>query len=86
MSINIHVWFKLASRQAAGNWFGGTVYKSGSTHSTAHTSSLAMRGWSVGDTSADQRPHEGYTNWNAGYYSHIIHASGPEAAIGMSGS
>lgn len=23
-------------------------------------------------------PHEGYTNWNPGYYSHIIHAVGPE--------
>ncbi len=65
--------------QAAGNWFSGTVYKNGSAYNGARVVfSYAVDGPWVTDPQISG-PHEGYTNWNAGYYSHIIHASGPEA-------
>lgn len=65
--------------QAAGNWFEGTVYKGGAPFNGARVvfSYTPDGPWSANPQISG--PHEGYTNWNAGYYSHIINASGPKA-------
>ena len=66
-------------RQPAGNWFDGTVYKNGQPLNGASVVfSYAPDGpWASQPQISG--PHDGYPGWNAGYYSHIIHASGPEA-------
>jgi hypothetical protein len=66
-------------RQPAGNWFDGTVYDGGQpVNGQRVVFSYAPDGpWSSEPQISG--PHEGYPGWNAGYYSHIIHASGPEA-------
>lgn len=67
------------NRQPAGNWFDGTVYKGGQPFNGALVVfSYAPDGpWATPPQISG--PHEGYTNWNAGYYSHIIKASDPQA-------
>jgi len=67
------------NRQPAGNWFEGTVYKGGQPFNGARVVfSYAPDGpWATPPQISG--PHEGYTNWNAGYYSHIIKASDPQA-------
>ena len=66
-------------RQPAGNWFDGTVYKNGQPLNGARVVfSYAPDGPWASDPQISG-PHDGYPGWNAGYYSHIIHASGPEA-------
>jgi uncharacterized protein YraI len=66
-------------RQPAGNWFDGTVYRGGQPHNGALVVfSYAPDGPHVTNPQTSG-PHDGYPGWNAGYYSHIIHASGPEA-------
>lgn len=66
-------------RQPAGNWFDGTVYRGGQpVNGVRVVFSYAPDGpWASSPQISG--PHEGYPGWNAGYYSHIIHASGPEA-------
>ena len=65
--------------QAGGNWFDGTVYKNGQPFNGARVVfSYAPDGpWATPPQISG--PHEGYTNWNAGYYSHIINANTPQA-------
>lgn len=67
------------NRQPAGNWFGGTVYKGGQPFNGARVVfSYAPDGpWATPPQISG--PHEGYTNWNAGYYSHIINSAGAKA-------
>jgi hypothetical protein len=66
-------------RQPAGNWFEGTVYKGGQRFNGARVVfSYAPDGPWVTPPQISG-PHEGYANWNAGYYSHIINASNPQA-------
>lgn len=67
--------------QAAGTWFSGTTYKNG----------VPASGYLVGFSYAADGPlvtkpmisgpHEGYNNWDTGYYSHIIAANTPRAGI-----
>jgi hypothetical protein len=66
-------------RQPAGNWFSGTVYKGGQPFNGARVvfSYGADGPWATPPQVSG--PHEGYTNWNAGYYSHIINAASPKA-------
>lgn len=65
--------------QAAGNWFSGTVYKNGTAYNGARVVfSYAADGPWVTEPQISG-PHTGYTNWAAGYYSHIIRASEPQA-------
>ena len=65
------------NRQPAGNWFGGTVYKGGQPFNGALVVfSYAPDGPAVTNPQISG-PHEGYPNWNAGYYSHIIRATDP---------
>lgn len=66
-------------RQPAGNWFDGTVYKGGQpANGFRIVFSYAPDGpWATQPQISG--PHEGYTGWNAGYYSHIIKASDPIA-------
>lgn len=66
-------------RQPAGTWFEGRVYRNGQP-SNGHliVFSYAPDGpWVTQPQTSG--PHEGYLNWDAGYYSHIISASGPIA-------
>jgi len=66
-------------RQPAGNWFEGTVYKGGHpVNGYRVVFSYAPDGPWVTQPQISG-PHEGYSNWNAGYYSHIIKASDPIA-------
>ena len=66
-------------RQPAGNWFDGTVYKNGQPiNGIRVVFSYAPDGpWATPPQISG--PHEGYTNWNPGYYSHIINSSDPKA-------
>jgi hypothetical protein len=66
-------------RQPAGNWFDGTVYKGGQPlNGQRVVFSYAPDGpWATEPITSG--PHEGYPGWRTGYYSHIIHATGPEA-------
>lgn len=67
------------ARQPAGNWFEGKTYINGQP----------ANGYKVVFSYAPDAPpitppmttgpHPGYTNWDAGYYSHIINASGAKA-------
>ncbi|MCP4168518.1 MAG: SH3 domain-containing protein [Chloroflexi bacterium] len=66
-------------RQEGGNWFEGTVYKGGTPVNGYRVAfSYAPDGPWVVDPQISG-PHEGYNNWNPGYYSHIINAAGPKA-------
>ena len=64
-------------RQPAGTWFEGKTYKGGQPASGYNVVfSYAPDGpWIT--QPAISGPHEGYPNWDAGYYSHIISAAGP---------
>ncbi len=65
--------------QAAGNWFEGTTYIGGQPQSGYKVVfSYAPDGPPITDP-VQSGPHQGYPGWRAGYYSHIIHAHGPEA-------
>lgn len=66
-------------RQPAGNWFDGTTYVD---HQPASGYKVVFSaspdgGWASSPMVSG--PHEGYPGWRQGYYSHIIHAQGPEA-------
>ncbi len=65
--------------QAAGNWFEGTTYIGGQPQSGYKVVfSYAPDGPPITEP-VQSGPHTGYPGWRAGYYSHIIHAHGPEA-------
>jgi uncharacterized protein YraI len=75
---NVAIVYK-CERQPAGNWFDGTVYRGGQPFNGALVVfSYAPDGPQVTNPQISG-PHEGYPGWNTGYFSHIIHASGPEA-------
>ncbi len=64
--------------QEAGNWFDGKTYINGEPKSGYMVAfSYAPDGPAV--ASIQSGPHEGYTNWDAGYYSHIINSAGAKA-------
>ncbi len=66
-------------RQPAGTWFEGKTYKNGQPSSGYNVVfSYAPDGPWVTQP-AISGPHEGYPNWDAGYYSHIVSAAGPIA-------
>lgn len=66
-------------RQPAGNWFEGRTYINGKPMSGYKVVfSYAYDGPWVTEP-VISGPHQGYPNWDPGYYSHIIHASGPAA-------
>ncbi|MCX6050826.1 MAG: SH3 domain-containing protein [Chloroflexi bacterium] len=65
--------------QAAGNWFEGTTYIGGQPQNGYKVVfSYAPDGPPITDP-VQSGPHQGYPGWRTGYYSHIIHAHGPEA-------
>lgn len=65
--------------QEAGNWFEGITYVGGQPQSGYKVVfSYAPDGPPV-TAPAQSGPHNGYPGWKPGYYSHIIHAHGPEA-------
>ena len=65
--------------QAAGNWFEGTTYIGGQPQNGYKVVfSYAPDGPPITDPVLSG-PHQGYPGWRTGYYSHIIHAHGPEA-------
>ncbi|MCX6044936.1 MAG: hypothetical protein NT075_07470 [Chloroflexi bacterium] len=64
--------------QAAGNWFEGTTYVGGEPQNGYKVVfSYAPDGPPVTEP-VISGPHTGYPGWRTGYYSHIIHAHGPE--------
>ena len=64
--------------QQGGSWFSGKTYINGQPQSGFEVAfSYAPDGPVV--ASIVSGPHEGYTNWDAGYYSHIISANEPRA-------
>lgn len=66
-------------RQPAGTWFEGKTYVGGQPQSGYKVVfSYAPDGPWVTQPQISG-PHEGYPNWDAGYYSHIVSASGPIA-------
>lgn len=66
-------------RQPAGTWFEGKTYKNGQPTSGYNVVfSYAPDGPWVTQP-AITGPHDGYPNWDAGYYSHIVSAAGPIA-------
>jgi len=66
-------------RQPAGTWFEGKTYKNGQPSNGYNVVfSYAPDGPWVTQP-AITGPHEGYPNWDAGYYSHIVSAAGPIA-------
>ena len=77
------VYFNIATvsrceRQPAGNWFEGTTNINGQPQSGYLVAfSYAPDGPILAIIRSG--PHEGYSGWSAGYYSHIIHATNPQA-------
>jgi len=66
-------------RQPAGNWFDGTTYVDHQpTSGFKVVFSYAPDAPPITDPVLSG-PHAGYPGWRAGYYSHIIHATGPQA-------
>lgn len=66
-------------RQPAGNWFEGKTYVNGQPASGYKVVfSYAADGPPI-TSPVVSGPHPGYEGWDAGYYSHIINASGPKA-------
>ncbi|HRW04049.1 MAG TPA: SH3 domain-containing protein [Caldilineaceae bacterium] len=66
-------------RQPAGNWFEGKTYVNGQPASGYKVVfSYAADGPPI-TSPVVTGPHPGYEGWDAGYYSHIINASGPKA-------
>lgn len=66
-------------RQPAGNWFEGKTYVNGQPASGYKVVfSYAPDGPHV-TPAVTTGPHPGYEGWDAGYYSHIINASGPQS-------
>jgi len=66
-------------RQPAGNWFEGRTYINGQPASGYKVVFSYAADAPPITAPATTGPHPGYEGWDAGYYSHIIHASGPEA-------
>lgn len=66
-------------RQPAGTWFEGKTYVNGQPQSGYKVAfSYAPDGpWITNPMLSG--PHEGYKNWDQGYYSHIISSAGPKA-------
>ncbi len=65
--------------QAAGNWFEGTTSINGQPKNGYKVVfSYAPDGPPI-TAPVQSGPHEGYSGWKTGYYSHIIHAQGPIA-------
>ncbi|MEZ4621743.1 MAG: SH3 domain-containing protein [Caldilineaceae bacterium] len=66
-------------RQPAGNWFEGKTYINGQpANGYKVVFSYAPDGPPI-TAPVISGPHEGYPGWQTGFYSHIIHASNPEA-------
>ncbi|MCB0109257.1 MAG: hypothetical protein KDE53_25215, partial [Caldilineaceae bacterium] len=66
-------------RQPAGNWYEGKTYVNGQPASGYKVVfSYAADGPPI-TSPVVSGPHPGYEGWDAGYYSHIINASGPKA-------
>jgi len=67
------------ARQPAGNWFEGKTYINGQpANGYKVVFSYAPDAPPI-TPAMTSGPHPGYTNWDAGYYSHIINASSPKA-------
>ena len=70
---------RACQRQPAGNWFEGMTYIGGQP-SSGHRVVFSYKPDGPWATDAIvSGPHPGYEGWKAGYYSHIISASGPKA-------
>ncbi len=66
-------------RQPAGNWFEGKTYIGGQPASGYKVVFSYAPDAAPITPPVITGPHPGYEGWDAGYYSHIIHASNPEA-------
>lgn len=65
--------------QAAGTWFSGKTYKNGNpANGYRVVFSFAPDGQPATNPMISG-PHEGYNNWDTGYYSHIISANEPKS-------
>ncbi len=62
--------------QEAGTWFEGKTYVNGEPQS-GYDVVFSYGPDAEPIASIQSGPHEGYTNWDAGYYSHIISSPGP---------
>ena len=62
--------------QEAGTWFDGTTYINGQAQS-GYDVVFSYAPDAEPIASIQSGPHEGYTNWDVGYYSHIISSPGP---------
>lgn len=65
--------------QEGGNWFEGRTYVNGQPQSGYKVVFSYAPDGPPATSPVQSGPHEGYPGWDAGYYSHIIHASGPQA-------
>jgi uncharacterized protein YraI len=66
-------------RQPAGNWFEGKTYVNGQPASGYKVVFSYAPDAPPITAPVVSGPHPGYEGWDAGYYSHIINASGPKA-------
>ena len=66
-------------RQPAGNWFEGKTYIGGQPASGYKVVFSYAPDAAPITPPMTTGPHPGYEGWDAGYYSHIINASGPKA-------
>lgn len=67
------------ARQPAGNWFEGKTYINGQPASGYKVVFSYAPDAAPITSPMTTGPHPGYEGWDAGYYSHIINASGPAA-------
>ena len=67
------------ARQPAGNWFEGKTYIGGQPASGYKVVFSYAPDAPPITSPVVSGPHPGYEGWDAGYYSHIINASGPKA-------
>lgn len=67
------------ARQPAGNWFEGKTYIGGQPASGYKVVFSYAPDAAPITPPMTTGPHPGYEGWDAGYYSHIINASGPKA-------
>lgn len=65
--------------QAGGTWFSGKTYKNGQPQSGYRVAFSYAPDAEFVTNPIESGPHEGYRNWDAGYYSHIISAGKPRS-------